>query len=123
MSEGGDRKTLKLKRGDIRARKVCDLPAVMWKDEREAYLYMLANMQSPPAERNFCNEHEKAVKPYFVEAAAGRVLLRTRQTEWQAAVPSPDARGNRQTFFHLLDLIILNIYIFLSSCSGNKNYT
>jgi hypothetical protein len=78
-------------------------------------------MQSPPAERNFYSEYEKVMKPYIVEATAGRVVLWTRKTEWQAAIPFPDAHGNRQTFFHLLNLTNFNIYIFLSPCSGNKN--
>jgi hypothetical protein len=46
-------KQLKLKRGDIRVKTRGGLTALVWKDRRE--VYMLTNMDPPPAERNFCS--------------------------------------------------------------------
>jgi hypothetical protein len=65
MPEGTDCKTLKLERGDIRARTRCDLIAMIWEDKRE--VYMLTNIHNPPTEGSFCNEHGNAVKSSTVE--------------------------------------------------------
>ena len=47
-------KQLKLKRGDVRVRTRGGLTALVWKDRRE--VYMLTNMDPPPAEGNFCDD-------------------------------------------------------------------
>jgi len=44
-------KQLKLKRGDVRVRTRGGLTALVWKDRRE--VYMLTDMDPPPAEGNF----------------------------------------------------------------------
>jgi len=44
---------LKLKRGDVRVSTRGGLTALVWKDRRE--VYMLTNMDPPPAEGNFCD--------------------------------------------------------------------
>jgi len=44
-------KQLKLKRGDVRVRTRVGLTAFVWKDRRE--VYMLTNMDPPPADGNF----------------------------------------------------------------------
>jgi hypothetical protein len=44
-------KKLKLKRGDVRIRTRGNLTALVWKDRRD--VYMLTNMDPPPAEGNF----------------------------------------------------------------------
>jgi len=45
-------KQLKLKRGEVRVRTRGGLTALVWKDRRK--VYMLINMDPPPAEGNFC---------------------------------------------------------------------
>jgi len=56
-------KQLKLKRGDIRVRTRGGLTALVWKDRRE--VYMLTNMDPPPAEGNFCDDSNCPVKPHM----------------------------------------------------------
>jgi len=41
------------------------LTALVWKDRRE--VYMLTNMDPPPAEGNFCDDSNRPVKPNIVE--------------------------------------------------------
>ncbi|GFG33441.1 hypothetical protein Cfor_12401 [Coptotermes formosanus] len=50
-------KTLRLRRGDVRARTNGDLTAVVWKDKRN--VHMLTNIHVAPAEGNFCNEWKR----------------------------------------------------------------
>jgi len=58
-------KQLKLKRGDIRVKTRGGLTALVWKDRRE--VYMLTNMDPPPAEGNFCDNSNRPVKPHIME--------------------------------------------------------
>ena len=58
-------KQLKLKRGDVRVRTRGGLTALVWKDRQE--VYMLTNMDPPPAEGNFCDDSNRHVKPHIVE--------------------------------------------------------
>ena len=57
-------KKLKLKRGDVRVRTRGGLTALVWKDRRE--VYMVTNMDPPPAEGNFC-DNNCPMKPHIVE--------------------------------------------------------
>jgi len=41
------------------------LTALVWKDRRE--VYMLTNMDPPPAEGNFCGNSNRPVKPHIME--------------------------------------------------------
>jgi len=59
------RKKVKLTKGDIRVRTRGNLTALAWKDRRDVYL--LANMDLPPEEGNFCDDNKQAVKPQIVE--------------------------------------------------------
>jgi hypothetical protein len=58
-------KKLKLKRGDVRVKTRGGLTALVWKDRRE--VYMLINMDPPPAEGNFCDDSSRPMKPHIVE--------------------------------------------------------
>jgi len=58
-------KQLKLKRGDIRVSTRGGLTALVWKDRRE--VYMLTNMDPPPAEGHFCDDSNCAMKPHIVK--------------------------------------------------------
>ena len=53
-----------MKRGDIRMKTRGGLTALAWKDRRE--VYMLINMDPPPAEGNFCDSN-CPMKPHIVE--------------------------------------------------------
>ena len=56
---------LKLRRGDVRVRTGGGLTALVWKDRRE--VYMLTNMDPPPAEGNFCDHSNRPMKPNIME--------------------------------------------------------
>ena len=64
MPSGFGSKQLKLKRGDVRVRTRGGLTALVWKDRRE--VYMLTNMDPPPAEGNFCGNSNRPMKPNIV---------------------------------------------------------
>jgi len=56
---------LKMKRGNVRVRTRGGLTALVWKDRQENYT--LTNMDSPPAEGNFCDNSNRPVKPHIME--------------------------------------------------------
>ena len=56
---------LKLKRGDIRVKTRGGLTTLVWKDRQE--VYVLTNMDPPPAEGNFCDDNNHPVKPHIME--------------------------------------------------------
>jgi len=58
-------KQQKLKSGDVRVRTRGGLTALVWKDRRE--VYMLTNMDPPPAGGNFCGNSNCPLKPHIVE--------------------------------------------------------
>jgi len=58
-------KQRKLKRGDVRVRTRGGLTALVWKDRQE--VYMLTNMDPPPAKGNFCDDSNRPLKPHIVE--------------------------------------------------------
>ena len=58
-------KQLKLESGDVRVRTRGGLTELVWKDRRE--VYMLTNMDPPPAEGNFCDDSNCPMKPHIVE--------------------------------------------------------
>ena len=107
---------MKLKWGDVRDRTMGGVNALVWKDRRE--VYMLANMNPPPAKGNFCDDSSRPVKPHIVE----------RYNRHVGCVDNSDRIANsysmsRRTFkwttnllLHFLDLTVLNSWILLSSC-------
>ena len=58
-------KQLKLKRGDVRVRTRGGLTVLVRKDRRA--VYVLTNMDPPPAKGNFCDDSNCPVKPHIVE--------------------------------------------------------
>jgi len=111
-------KQRKLKRGDVRVRTRGGLTALLWKDRRE--VYMLTNMDPPPAEGNFCDDSNRLMKPHIVE----------RYNRHMGYVDSSDRMANSylmsrctfkwitKLFFHFLDLTVLNSWILLYSCGA-----
>jgi len=65
MSSDFGPKQLKSKRGDITVRTRGGLTALVWKDGQEVYI--LTNMDPPPAEGNFCDNNNHPMKPNIVE--------------------------------------------------------
>jgi hypothetical protein len=111
-------KKLKLKRGDVRVRTRGNLTALVWKDRRD--VYMLTNMDPPPAEGNFC-ENKRPVKPHIV-ARYNRHMGYVDNSDRMAnsySVCRHSYKWTTKLFFHLLDLTVLNSWILLSSC-GSK---
>jgi len=121
MSSDFGPKHLKLKRGDVRVRTRGGLTALVWKDRWD--IYMLTNMDPPPAEGNFCDSN-RPMKPDDV----------VRYNRHMGYVDNSDRMANsysmcRHTFkwttklfFHLLDLTVLNSWILLSSCGAKYTH-
>jgi len=113
-------KTTKLKRRDICVRTRADLTAMLWRDKRD--VCMLTNIHSAPAEGNFCTEGGKAIKPQIVmdyNHHMGYVDKGDRKTN-SYSISRRTFKWTKKLFFHLLNLAILNSYIFHSSCGGKK---
>jgi len=111
-------KQLKLKRGDVRVRTRSGLTALVWKDRRE--VYMLTNMDPPPAEGNFCDSNH-AMKPHIVEwynQHTGYVDNSDRMAN-SYSMSRCTFKWTTKLFFHFLDLTVLNSWIQLSSCGLN----
>ena len=114
-------KKLKLKRGYVRVKTRGGLTALVWKDKRE--VYMLTNMDPPPAEGNFCDNSNRPMKPHIVEwynrhmgfdisdRMANNYSMSRRNFKWTT-----------QLFYHLLDLTVLNSWIVLSSCGAQYTH-
>jgi hypothetical protein len=54
-----------LKQGGIKTRGRGNLTAMNWKDKQD--INMLTNMQNPPVQGNFCDEHGNALKPVIIQ--------------------------------------------------------
>ena len=83
---------------------------------------MLTNIYNDPAEGNFCNEGGKAIKLQIVmdyNHHKGYVDKGDRKAN-SYSISQHTLEWTKKLFFQLLDLVILNSYILLSSCGGNK---
>ena len=115
-------KQLKLKRSDVRVRTRGDLTALVWKGRWE--VYMLTNMDPPPAERKFCDNSNCPVKPHIVERynwhmgyvdnsdhMANNYLISRCTFKW-----------NMKFFFYRLALTVLNRWMLLTSCGAKYTH-
>jgi len=111
-------KKLKLKRSDVRVKTRGGLTALVWKDRRE--VYMLTNMDPPPAEGNFCDDSNCPVKPHIVERYnwhMGFIDISDHMANSNSMSRS-NFKWNMNLFFRLLGLTVLNSWILLSSCGA-----
>jgi len=118
ISDSGP-KQLKLKRGDVRVRTRGGFTALVWKDRGEVYI--LSNMDPPPAEGNFCDDSNRPMKPHILERYnqhMGYIDISDRMAN-SYSMSRFTFKWTTQLFFHLLDLTVLNSWILLSSC-GSK---
>ena len=116
-------KTLRLKRGDIRVRTRGDLTAVAWKDKRDVCL--LTNINNPPREGNYRDEHRNAIKPAIV-ADYNRHMGHVDNLDRLANSYTASCRTwkwTKKLFFHQLVLAIVNSYIFYLHVVGRKFHT
>jgi len=95
-------KQLKLKRGDVRVRTRVGLTTLVWKDRQE--VYMLSNMDPPPAEGNFCDNSNRPVKPNLVERYSRHVgyddkSYRIGNSYSMSDIPSSGPRNYFSTFW------------------------
>ena len=111
---------MRMKRGDTRVWTRDDLTAMVWRDKREVCL--LTNIHDQPRDGNYRDEHVKAIKPAIlvdynhhmrhfdnVDRMGNSYTANSRTWQW-----------TKKLFFYLLDLVILNSYILLSSRGGKK---
>ena len=104
---------LKLKRSDVRVRTRGGLTALVWKDRRE--VYMLTNMDPPPAEGKFCDDSNRPVKPNIVERY-NRHTSYVDNSDCMATSYSMSRRTFKRTtklFFHFLVLTVFNTWTLL----------
>ena len=90
-----------------------DLSAVVWKDKSDVRL--LTNIHDPPREGNYCDKHGNAIKPAIV-ADYNRHMGYVDNTDRMANSYTASRRTwkwTKKLFFHLLDLTIVNSYIFM----------
>jgi len=101
-------KQLKLKRGDIRMSTRRGLTTLVWKDRRE--VYMLTNMDPPPAEGNFCDTSNRPMKPYVVERYSWHVgyVDSSDRTAESYSMSRHTFKWTTKLFFRFLDLTVLN---------------
>jgi hypothetical protein len=117
-----DFRSKKLTLGDIRVRTSGDMTAVVWKDKHNVHI--LTNMHDPPAEGNFCDESGNTRKPESVEhynRHMGYINKSDRMTN-SYIISYHTWKWMKKLFFHLLDLIILNSHILLTSCGSKLSH-
>ena len=115
-------KQLKLKRGDRRVRMSGGLTASVWKDRRE--VYMLTNMDPPPAEGNICGDSNHTVQPHIMERY-NRHMGYIKNSNCMANSYSKSQHTfewTKKLFFYLLDLTVLNSWILLFSCGAKYTH-
>jgi len=108
MPSGFGPKQMKPKSGDIRVRTRGGLIALVWKDRRE--IYMLTNMDPPPAEGNICDNSNRPMKPHIVEQY-NWYMCYIDSSDHMTNSYSMSRRTSKWTtklFFHFLVLTVLN---------------
>jgi hypothetical protein len=87
----------------------------VWKDKRNVNIVM--NLQSPPLEGNFCDEHGNAVNLGMVQdynRCMGYVDKSDHMTN-SYSISRWTWKLTKKLFFHFLDLTILNSFIILAT--------
>jgi len=85
---------------------------------------MLTNMDPPPAEGNFCDNSNRPMKPHIVERYNQHVGY-VNNSDHMANSYSMSQRTFKwitKSYFHFLDLTILNNWILLSSCGAKYTH-
>ena len=110
-----------MKRGDVRVKTRGDLTTLAWKDRQE--VYMLTNMDPPPAEGNFCDDSNQTVKPHTVEWY-NRHMGYVDNSDHMASYSMSQwtFKWTTKLFFHLLDQTVVRSWILLSSCGAKYTY-
>ena len=109
-------------RGDLQVRTRGELTAILWRDKRDVRI--LTNIHDAPAEGDFCDNNGKAIKPQIVadyNRHMGYVDKGDRMTN-SYSINRRTWKWTKKLFFHLLDLAVLNSYIFLFLIRGSENF-
>lgn len=109
-------KKMKLKQ-DIHVRIIGNLTPILWRDKQD--IYMLTNIHNAPTEGKFCDTNGKAIKQQIVVDYSHHVGMGDRIAN-SYSISCRTWKWTKKLFFHLLDLAILNNFIHLSSCGGEK---
>jgi hypothetical protein len=84
-------------------------------------VHVLTNMHHPPTNGNFCDEHGNAIKPEIIQdnnRHTGYVDLGDRIAHSYSIQRRTCKWTKKLFFFQLLDMIILNSFLFLTSCGA-----
>ena len=98
------------------------LTTLVWKDRWE--VYVLPNMDPPPAEGNFCDNSNHPMKPHIMEWYNWHMGY-VNNSDRMAKSYSMSRRTFKWTtklFFHFLDVTVLNSRIPLSSCGAKYTH-
>jgi hypothetical protein len=94
-----------------------DLTAPAWKDKQNVTI--LTNMHHPPAEGNFCDEHGNTATS--LNARLCQMYGYVDKTESMTNIYSISRqmwKWTKKLLFPLLELSILNSFIFLTPCDS-----
>jgi hypothetical protein len=82
------------------------------------------NMQSPPAEGNFCYEYGKALKPATVQDHRRHMgyVDKSDCMRNYYSISRQTWKWSKKLFFHLWDLTIPNSFIVLASCGSKLSH-
>jgi hypothetical protein len=108
--------------GDIRTRVRGNLTVMIWKNKR--HVNMLTNMNHPPAEGNFHDEHGNTLKPVIIQNY-NQLMGYVDKSDHMINTYSISRwawKWMKKLFFHLLDLTVLNSYIILHSCGSQLSH-
>jgi hypothetical protein len=94
-----------------------NLTGLVWNDRREVYI--LTNMDPPPAEGNFC-ENKPPVKPHIVARYNQHMgyVYNSNLMVNSCSMSQHNFKWTTKLFFYLLDLTVLNSWILLSLCGA-----
>jgi len=98
------------------------LTILVWKERRE--VYMLTNMDPPPAEGNFCDDSNRPVKSKIVERYNRHMgyIDNSDRMSTSYSIGRHTFKWTMKLFFHFLDLTVLNSWILLSSCGAKYTH-
>lgn len=98
------------------------MTAIVWKHKWN--INLLTYMHPAPAEGNFCNEHDNAVKPKILQDwnKHVRYIDKSDRMTDSYSISRLTWKWLKKLFFHFLDPRILNSFILLTSCGAEVTH-
>jgi hypothetical protein len=117
-------KMLKLKKGDFLCNVKGGTTAVCWKDKEEMYLLTNMNQSPPPTSGHYVDDEGNASKPLCIESYNSNMGFVDMSDKMANNYSSSQKtwKWTKKLFFHLVNLIILNVFIIHYSCGGTLSH-